>query len=244
MIDRVDPVPPHEVDLPQALGLTLATDAGIAGTMRLAGVRLRRVDLALLASQGTARLSVRTPNFLLLHSPAEAPAAALISAAIVAEGGRAETGEASPEAVHRSQPDAVIGLGAGPALTAPVFVGVNLKPGGAIVFGHAGGKPTLILPSGNEAFAAWLAVGRRLLSRLAFRLIEEQPYLLELARPITSKRGVAEIIPVRRRAAQVEPILGDAWSPQGLARADGWILVPADSEGLAAGSRVQMRPWP
>jgi molybdopterin biosynthesis enzyme len=82
------------------------------------------------------------------------------------------------------------------------------------------------------------------LSRLAFRLIEEQPFLLELARPIVSTRGVAEVVPVRRRAAQVEPIAGDEWSPHTLARADGWILVPAESEGLSAGSRVQMRAWP
>jgi molybdopterin biosynthesis enzyme len=113
-----------------------------------------------------------------------------------------------------------------------------------MAFGHAGGTPTLFLPAGMDGFAAWLAVGRRLLARLAFRLIEEQPYLLELARPLLSPRGVAEIVPVRRRAAQVEPMTGDAWSPQSLARADGWILVPAESDGLAAGSKVQMRLWP
>jgi hypothetical protein len=32
--------------------------------------------------------------------------------------------------------------------------------------------------------------------------------------------------------------------PQALARADGWLLVPADSEGYAAGSKVSVRPWP
>jgi molybdopterin biosynthesis enzyme len=31
---------------------------------------------------------------------------------------------------------------------------------------------------------------------------------------------------------------------QALARADGYVLVPAGSEGFAAGTRVQMRPLP
>jgi molybdopterin biosynthesis enzyme len=29
-----------------------------------------------------------------------------------------------------------------------------------------------------------------------------------------------------------------------LARSDGWILVPAESEGYSAGTPVQVRPWP
>ena len=31
---------------------------------------------------------------------------------------------------------------------------------------------------------------------------------------------------------------------QALARAEGWILVPADSEGYPPGARVVVRPWP
>ncbi|HWP25651.1 MAG TPA: hypothetical protein VNL39_04835 [Xanthobacteraceae bacterium] len=244
IIDRVDSVAPRDVELSQAFGFALATDAGVAGTLRLAGARVRRIDIALLASQGIARLSVRAPHLLVSHGAAEASVAVLIGGAITAEGGIVKIAETASEASQRSAYDAVIGIGTEPALADPVFTGVSLKPGGAIAFGYAVGQPTLILPAGFEAFAGWLAVGRRLLSRLAFRLIEEQPFLLELARPIASMRGVAEIVPVRRRAAQVEPIFGDAWSPQGLARSDGWILVPAESEGLAAGSRVQMRPWP
>jgi molybdopterin biosynthesis enzyme len=29
-----------------------------------------------------------------------------------------------------------------------------------------------------------------------------------------------------------------------LARSDGWIIVPADSEGFAAGTQVAINPWP
>ena len=31
---------------------------------------------------------------------------------------------------------------------------------------------------------------------------------------------------------------------QAIVRANGWILVPADSEGYAPGARVVVRPWP
>jgi molybdopterin molybdotransferase len=49
---------------------------------------------------------------------------------------------------------------------------------------------------------------------------------------------------VRRNAEQVEPLAAKYLPLSSLARSDGWILVPADSEGYAAGAPVQVRPWP
>jgi molybdopterin molybdotransferase len=75
-------------------------------------------------------------------------------------------------------------------------------------------------------------------------MIEDQPFAAELARKVASPLGLAEVIPVRRRFGRVEP-LGSGYLPlQTLARAEGWILVPADSEGHAEGGRVVVRPWP
>jgi molybdopterin biosynthesis enzyme len=181
----------------------------------------------------------------------------LIAGAIEAEGGIAGIEHNSLETVLNHQgADALIAIGgngdarndASLRMLANMgqveFDGVALTPGGAIAFGNVGGRPVLLLPGRIEAaLAAWLTIGRRLLARLSFRLIEDQPYLLELARPVTSARGYAEIVPVRRRAAQVEPLAND-WTAQTIARADGWILVPADSEGHPAGIKVAMRPWP
>jgi molybdopterin biosynthesis enzyme len=75
-------------------------------------------------------------------------------------------------------------------------------------------------------------------------MIEEQPFHAELSRKVASPLGLAEVVPVRRRFSQVEPLGGAYLPPQTLARADGWILVPADSEGYPAGTRVPVRPWP
>jgi molybdopterin biosynthesis enzyme len=41
-----------------------------------------------------------------------------------------------------------------------------------------------------------------------------------------------------------EPLGSGYLSFSALARADGWILVPADSEGYPKGARVAVRPWP
>jgi molybdopterin biosynthesis enzyme len=83
-----------------------------------------------------------------------------------------------------------------------------------------------------------------MLAKLAFRMIEDQPFAAELGRKIASPLGLAEVIPVRRRLGRVEPVAAGYWPMQALARAEGWILVPADSEGYPEGARVVVRPWP
>lgn len=261
MLDRVAPVAPTEQDLNAALGYSLAADARADTMLRLAGARLRHVDIALLKSHGIARVAIRAPRVRVMHAASVEPVTALIASAIEAEGGIAirekSVASSSLEAACKdAKADAVIVLvdsdGPDDASLRTLaskgrieFDGVALSPGGAIVFGYVDTLPVLLLPGRMDAaLAAWLVIGRRLLARLSFRLIEDQPFLLELARPIASTGGVAEVVPVRRRAAQVEPLSNDAWSPQSIARADGWILVPAESENLPAGAKVQMRPWP
>ena len=43
---------------------------------------------------------------------------------------------------------------------------------------------------------------------------------------------------------RVEPVASGYLSLQSLIKAEGWILVPADSEGYPAGAEVMLRPWP
>ena len=257
MVDRtVEPVEPTQQDLTAALGYTLAADAGPDNARRLAGARLRRIDIAILASLKVERVAIRTPRVLIIRPAKSSPTidavCALIEGAIAGEGGIVSI-EAKPldATLNHQACDAVISIGGDANVPTLANIGhvefdsVALNPGGTIAFGNANNRPVLLLPERIEAaLAGWLTIGRRLVARLAFRLIEEQPYLLELARPITSARGWAEIIPVRRRAAQVEPLAGSDWTAQSIARADGWILVPAESEGHPAGTKVAMRPWP
>jgi molybdopterin biosynthesis enzyme len=241
----------------------LPPDADIAGGVKLllSGARLRRIDLALLSALGIERAIVRQPRVRVVRANPGAiagGAAMLIANAIDAESGTALTGETTLEAALRDDgADAVVaigGTGSGRSdasvrtlarLGRVAFHGIAIAPGETTAFGFAGARPVLLLPGRMDAaLAGWLTVGRRMLARLAFRLIEDQPFAAELGRKVASPLGLAEVVPVRRRLGRVEP-LGAGYLPlQTLARAEGWILVPADSEGHAEGSRVVVRPWP
>ncbi len=67
---------------------------------------------------------------------------------------------------------------------------------------------------------------------------------MPLARKVTSTVGLAEVVPVRRDDGKAEPLASKYLPLSSLTRSDGWILVPAESEGYSAGAQVQVRPWP
>jgi molybdopterin molybdotransferase len=237
------------------------TDTTAHLKMRLAGARLRHIDVALLGMLGIERVMVRQPRVrIVCASEGEVirGAATLIALAVNSESGIAVTDHIALEAALTDDgEDAVVvigGTGSGTtdnsvrtlARVGKVqFHGIGITPGETTALGFAGPRPVLLLPGRiDAALAGWLTIGRRMLARLAFRLIEEQPFTAELARKIASPLGLAEVIPVRRRLGRVEPCAQGYLSMQALARAEGWLLVPADSEGYPAGTRVVVRPWP
>ncbi len=55
---------------------------------------------------------------------------------------------------------------------------------------------------------------------------------------------MTELIPVSCADGMAEPLGSGYLSFTALARSDGWIVVPADSEGFAAGTQVAVTPWP
>jgi molybdopterin biosynthesis enzyme len=65
-----------------------------------------------------------------------------------------------------------------------------------------------------------------------------------LVRKVASSLGMTELIPVSCKDEQAEPLASGYLPLHILARADGWISVPADSEGYPAGSPVMVRPLP
>jgi molybdopterin biosynthesis enzyme len=56
--------------------------------------------------------------------------------------------------------------------------------------------------------------------------------------------GIAEFVTLRLSEEGATPLGSGFASLQQLAQADGWMLVPAESEGYAAGTVVQVRPLP
>jgi molybdopterin molybdotransferase len=123
--------------------------------------------------------------------------------------------------------------------------GVALNPGESAGFGHtADGIPAVLLP-GTPAACLWsyeLLAGRAV-RRLAGR-DPRLPYgsrLVTTARKIVSAIGMIEIFPVRLVAeGAIEPLA--SFAEAGLmpaAEGDGFVVVPAASEGYPAGSQLR-----
>jgi molybdopterin molybdotransferase len=242
---------------------TLAPDADAAAglKLRLSGAALRRIDVALLADFGIERVMVRQPRVrVVCTSPGAVAksAARFLGSAIEHECGQAISGDMTLEAaLNDDSADMVVAIGGTGSgrndhsvrtlarIGQVAYHGIAITPGETTAIGFVGQHPVLLLPGRfDAALAGWCTIGRRMLARRAFRLIEEQPFSAELGRKIASPLGLAEVVPVRRRLGRVEPVASGYLPLQALIKAEGWILIAADSEGHPEGARVVVRPWP
>ena len=101
--------------------------------------------------------------------------------------------------------------------------------------------------AGDEFKRAEQRIGcvvRRLVGGSLDAQIEPRGRPLPLKRKVTSTIGLAELVPVNCAAGVAEPLASGYLSLESLARSDGWIVVPAESEGFAAGTPVAVRSWP
>jgi molybdopterin molybdotransferase len=243
----------------------LAAEADIrAGSiLRRTGERVRDVDLAVLATAAIAQVTVREPQVRLVTARAQgddrlAVTRGLIARLIGAEGCVARTDGGDIEAaMHDSSVDAVVvigGTGSGREDTSVHTLaengrveahGIALAPGQTGAFGIVGERPVLLVPGRlDSALAVWLTLGRPMLARLSGSNEPERTNVVTLTRKIASTLGMAEVVTVRCRDGKAEPIASGYLSAQALAQADGWILVPAQSEGFPAGAEVMLKPLP
>jgi molybdopterin biosynthesis enzyme len=246
--------------------LTAGSDCNSGIALRKSGEPLRLGDVAALSAAGIARVTVREPRLrvLALRGSAIVEAAArLVAGDIARRGGAArldKTAVGLEVAMAADATDAIVaigGTGSGRSDTSVQILaregrlavhGLALAPGETAAFGFTGTRPVLLLPGRlDAALAVWLTLGRHLLEQLAGGRRHEEGQALTLARKVSSTVGLAELVPVRRgteKPTEVEPLATRYLPLSSLTRADGWILVPADGEGYAAGSAVQVRPWP
>jgi molybdopterin molybdotransferase len=120
--------------------------------------------------------------------------------------------------------------------------GVALRPASPAGVGFLDGRPVFLLP-GNpvSCLCAYDLFAGRAVRRLGGRP-PELPYrsaVLPLGRKITSVAGRVDYVRVRVENGRVEPLATSGASIlSSTTRADGFVLVPRDSEGHAPGERV------
>ena len=259
--EAIAPVTPGEGLLPAQ------ADAVPGMPLGRAGERLRALDAAVFDALGIERVRIREPQLRItcVGAPGDViDAAYALIAGLAAREGAAVIGDAATAgdnsleaALHHEAADAVIVLGGtgcgrrdasvrtlGRAGRVDIH-GMALAPGDTAAFGFVGARAVLLLPGRlDAALAVWLVIGRRLLARLSGHAEADAAVRVELARKISSTVGMTEVVPVRRRGDAVEPLATGYFPLHTLAKADGWILVPAESEGFPAGAKVAVRPLP
>jgi molybdopterin molybdotransferase len=255
----------HAVVLPGEGVLMPGTDASAGEVLRQTGHRLRAIDLAAIAALGIAGMRVRRPRVRIArvgggrNDIADA-VADWLAHTIAADGGEPVTLRPSSNIealLTDGGVDAVTlvgGTGAGPrddtvhalARTGTVEAhGIAVSPGETAAFGLANAKPVLLIPSRlDAALAVWLLIGRPMLTRLRGGSENELSRESLLTTKVASTVGLTELVLVRRVPDGIQPLASKYFPLAALAQADGWIVVPAASEGLPAGTRVRTRSLP
>jgi molybdopterin molybdotransferase len=246
--------------------LAAGADATAETLLRRAGERLRAIDVALMTAAGMTAALFRAPRVTVAcgsagTSPPIQAALAILAAAVTAAGGEVVEGSREPGgldvALADSRADAIIavgGTGSGRRDNAVATLGrrgqvamhgIAVSPGESAAFGFAGQKPVLLIPGRlDAALALWLLIGRHLVAKLAEGHVADSPATMPLKRKVTSTIGFTELVPVSSAGGMAEPLAAGYLSLAALARSDGWIIVPADSEGFMERTPVAVRPWP
>jgi molybdopterin biosynthesis enzyme len=234
--------------------------------LRRTGEHVRAIDIAVIAAAGIAEVTVRSPRICIVlggaarHAPVDA-ARDLLARAVSAAGGTVLDAHREADRLDRTLTDesvdaviAVGGTGNGRRDAAVQTLarlgkveahGIAVSPGETAAFGFAGARPVLLIPGRlDAALAIWLLIGRHLVAKLAGGRIADLAVTLPLRRKVTSTIGLTELVPVSCTGGVAEPLASGYLSLESLAHSDGWIVVPAESEGFAAGTPVAVKAWP
>ncbi len=241
------------------------TDAGAGEVLRENGHRLRAIDVASMQALGIAGARVRKPRVRIARAGggrndiADA-AADWLAYTIAVDGGEpvaTRPGADVGALLTGGGVDAVVmvgGTGTGSCDDAVhalarsgtvVTHGVAVSPGETAAFGVVNSRPVLLLPGRlDAAVAVWLLIGRSMLARLRGGSGSELSCESPLIGKVASTIGLTELVLVRRVADGVEPLASKYLPLATLSHADGWIVIPAASEGVPPGARVTVRPLP
>jgi molybdopterin biosynthesis enzyme len=250
------PVAPAEGMLPKA------GDASSSQILARKGTRLSVRDIAVLRASGFVDMTVRQPRLRLLQTGATGDAIArtaisMLTACIEDSGAIALHDESASLSAVEEAADAIIavggtGMGRNDSAISTLanrgdvaFHGIALSPGDTAAVGMMDKRPVLLFPGRiDAALAGWLALGRPLLARLAGATSKPVTHSATLSRKIASSIGMTDIVLVLREGEKAEPLASGYWAMHALARANGFVTVPPESEGYPAGSRVAVSDLP
>lgn len=235
-------------------------DVGILSSIGLGRVPVLRRPVVLIVTTGDEILPEGSPPAGTRIADANGPMLAALATrdgAVVRALGPLPDGDPRLEAaIAGADVDLVVVAGAssvGPEDVAPalaarngrlVFHGIAVRPASPTGFAWVGNRVVALLP-GNpvSALCAWDLFVGRLVQRLAGRATRS-PYptiARPLARKVSSELGRTDYLRVRLEDDQVIPLTASgAGILSSAVRADGFVVVPAQSEGFAAGTVVEV----
>lgn len=121
--------------------------------------------------------------------------------------------------------------------------GLAIKPGKPTLLAHTRGIPIIGLPGNpRSALVVFRLLGMPLVRRAGGWTAEhhEPSTPGRLARDLPSAAGRLDVVQVRMRGEEIEPIFGPSALLSVLTSADGYVIVPEDANGLSAGEPVQV----
>jgi molybdopterin molybdotransferase len=238
-------------------------DAAPHSLIRRAGERMRSIDIAAVDAAGIKSALIREPRIAVVLGveptlPLRGVPGLLVRSVFEAGATVANRPDMTLDsAVADDKNDAIIafgGTGSGRNDSAVQALarlgrvethGIAISPGETTAFGFAGARPVLLVSGRlDAALAAWMLIGYHIVARLSGRAIEDETTMLPLKRKVTSAIGMTELVPVSCKDGMAEPLASGFLSFMSLAQSDGWIVVPAESEGFPARTQVAVHPWP
>ncbi len=122
-----------------------------------------------------------------------------------------------------------------------LFHGLALKPGKPTLAGMTGETPTIGLPGHPAAaYLVFHALVRPIIAALSGGMLAETIVPAVLTRAAPSNHGREELLPVRLSGGEAEPLFIKSGLVLPLTRADGYVRIPRDTEGLQKGARVDV----
>ena len=114
--------------------------------------------------------------------------------------------------------------------------GIAIKPGKPTIIGQIEGKPVFGLP-GHPA-AAYFTANELIVPLISKKTVQRKN--ARLISNISSNNGRTEFVCVKFTENGVKPVLAKSGIISALAQSDGYIIIDRNTEGLAAGTKVEV----